>query len=380
MFEKGGPRAFQSLSKAIACLYLNPQSAYAFERFGEILTSNPPLETDPQPTPADSKPAPSKSAPSTWWKRVLQLVIVAVVGAFLYWTVQKAIAEIRLQEDKISWSDFDWRLLAVSIPVYCLGLFPGAIAWIQTLRSFGQNLPRLATLNAYFLGHLGKYVPGKAMVLILRVGKLQPHGLAIRPGIVSVFVETLTGVATGAILGAVLLLTLDVPWWLKIAAACGLPFAAIALTPHFFKMGIGIVAKSKIGKMPKKIPSAFTAPFMIRNSLWMALGWVIQGTAGWLILLAMSQQPELRSWMGWSAVVSAVCLGAVAGFASMLPGGAVVREVVITWLLAPLVGQPIALLAAVIIRLANLAGECLIISAVMAFPSKPFSRKEPQKD
>jgi uncharacterized membrane protein YbhN (UPF0104 family) len=84
--------------------------------------------------------------------------------------------------------------------------------------------------------------------------------------------------------------------------------------------------------------------------------------------------------MGWSAVVSAVCLGAVAGFASMLPGGAVVREVVITWLLAPLVGQPIALLAAVVIRLANLAGECLIISAVMAFPSKPLSRKESQKD
>jgi hypothetical protein len=237
----------------------------------------------------------------------------------------------------------------------------------------------MATLNAYFLGHLGKYVPGKAMVLILRVGKLQPLGLAIRPGIVSVFVETLTGVATAAILGAVLLLPLNVPMWLKIAAACCLPFAAIALTPHFFKIGIGIVAKSKIGKMPKSIPSAFTAPFMFRNSLWMALGWLTQGTAGWLILLAMSQQPELRTWMGWSAVVSAICLGAVAGFASMLPGGAVVREVVITWLLAPLVGQPIALLAAIVIRLANLTGECLIISTGMALPIRPISKKKEKR-
>lgn len=331
---------------------------------------------DPKPAPSDPKPASSQSAPSAWWKRLLQLAIVFVVGAFLYWTVQKAITEIQLQEGKISWSDFNWLLLAFSIPVYCLGLFPGAIAWMQTLRTFGQDLPRAAMLNAYFLGHLGKYVPGKAMVLILRVGKLQPFGLAIRAGIVSVFVETLTGVATAAILGALLILPLDVPWWLKIAAACGLPFAAIALTPHFFKIGIGIVAKSKIGKMPKSIPSAFTAPFMIRNSLWMASGWLIQGTAGWLILLAMSQQPELRTWMGWASVVSAVCLGAVAGFASMLPGGAVVREVVITWLLAPLVGQPIALLAAVVIRLANLAGECLIVSVVMAFPANPAKRRE----
>lgn len=344
------------------------------------MTPNPPLSSDPKPAPVDPKPAPNKSAPPVWWKRLLQLAIVAVVAAFLYWTVQKAVAEIRSQDGKISWSDFDWRLLAVSIPVYCLGLFPGAIAWMQTLRTFGQDLPRIATLNAYFLGHLGKYVPGKAMVLILRVGKLQPLGLAIRAGIVSVFVETLTGVATASVLGAILLLPLDVPLWLKIAAACGLPFAAVALTPHFFKMGIGIVAKSKIGKMPKSIPSAFTAQFMIRNSFWMALGWLIQGTAGWLILLAMSQQPELQSWMGWSAVVSAVCLGAVAGFASMLPGGAVVREVVITWLLAPLVGQPIALLAAVVIRLANLAGECLIISAVMAIPAKPVPHKESKRD
>ncbi|XZE35561.1 lysylphosphatidylglycerol synthase transmembrane domain-containing protein [Pirellulaceae bacterium SH501] len=344
------------------------------------MTPNPPLSSDPKPAPVDPKPAPNKSAPPVWRKRLLQLAIVAVVAAFLYWTVQKAVMEIRSQEGKISWSDFDWRLLAISIPVYCLGLFPGAIAWMQTLRTFGQDLPRIATLNAYFLGHLGKYVPGKAMVLILRVGKLQPLGLAIRAGVVSVFVETLTGVATASVLGAILLLPLDVPLWLKIAAACGLPFAAVALTPHFFKMGIGIVAKSKIGKMPKSIPSAFTVRFMIRNSFWMALGWLIQGTAGWLILLAMSQQPELQSWMGWSAVVSAVCLGAVAGFASMLPGGAVVREVVITWLLAPLVGQPIALLAAVVIRLANLAGECLIISAVMAIPAKPVPQKESKRD
>lgn len=290
--------------------------------------------------------------------------------------MQRAINEIQSHEGRISWSDFDWRWIAASIPLYCLGLFPGAIAWIQTLRSFGQELPRAATLHAYFLGHLGKYVPGKAMVLILRVGKLQPFGLAIRAGVVSVFVETLTGVATGAILGAFLLLFLDVPTWLKLSAACCLPVAFAALTPHFFKLGIGIVAKSKIGKMPKTIPTAFTGLFMIRNSAWMVLGWLIQGTAGWLILLAMSQQPELRSFLGWSAVVSAVCLGAVAGFASMLPGGAVVREVVITWLLAPLVGQPIALLAAVVIRLANLAGECLIISIFMAVPNKTPKRSK----
>jgi len=35
----------------------------------------------------------------------------------------------------------------------------------------GRNVER-----AYLIGHLGKYVPGKAMVVVLRVGLITPYG------------------------------------------------------------------------------------------------------------------------------------------------------------------------------------------------------------
>jgi uncharacterized membrane protein YbhN (UPF0104 family) len=48
----------------------------------------------------------------------------------------------------------------------------------------------------------------------------------------------------------------------------------------------------------------------------------------------------------------------------MLPSGAVVRELVITWLLTPLVDQPTALTGAILLRLVNLLGELILISII----------------
>ena len=40
--------------------------------------------------------------------------------------------------------------------------------WYRTLQAFGQAPEGLSSLRAFFIGHLGKYVPGKAMVVVLR--------------------------------------------------------------------------------------------------------------------------------------------------------------------------------------------------------------------
>jgi hypothetical protein len=52
-----------------------------------------------------------------------------------------------------------------------------------------------------------------------------------------------------------------------------------------------------------------------------------------------------------------VALAVVAGFVSFVPGGAVVREAVLTELMAPRVGNTIALVGAVLLRLAWLVAE-----------------------
>ncbi len=295
---------------------------------------------------------------------LLRILIASLVIIFLAWTIRKTLIDLEQHQSASSTIRVRWHYLLLSIAVYMVGLLPAGIAWLQALKAFGQNLPLWPALEAYFLGHLGKYVPGKAMVFVIRVGKLQPLGLAIRPGIVSVFVETLTSLCTGAVLGAALLYALDVPPWIRWSGFACIPFACLALAPHFFRLGLLVAAKSKIGRLPPAMRDAFTWRFMLRTCGWMVLGWLLNGTAAWFVLQSLSDSTNLVSLSGWMTCIAAYCLAAVAGFLSMLPGGAVVRELVITWLLAPLVTHPIALLAAVFLRITNICGECLMAGAI----------------
>jgi hypothetical protein len=312
------------------------------------------------------------------FQNIFKVVVVGVVFLFLSITIYRVYGELRDKEQLISASRIRFGYLVASIAVTIVALVPAAIAWLGVLKAFGQNFPLLPALDAYYLGHAGKYVPGKAMVLVLRVGKLQPYGVSIKPAILSVFVETLTGVGTAAILGVLFLFLIDVPSWLKWSLVAAAPLAAIVLSPHFFRLMLFALAKSKIGKIPKSLSSAFTWKFMLKTCLGMSIGWLLQGTVGWLIILCLNDSPEMVSLQIWGTAVSAVCLGAVAGFVSMLPGGAVARDLVVAWLLAPVLTQPIALLFALFLRIANLSGEGISIAAVhlckRLFAAPPKSR------
>lgn len=316
-------------------------------------------------------------------RTMFKVIVVCVVFLFLAITIYRVYGELKDKEQLISATRIRFAYLFASIAVTVLALVPGAIVWLGVLKSFGQKFPLLPALDAYYLGHAGKYVPGKAMVLVLRVGKLQPYGVSIKPAILSVFVETLTGVGTAAILGVLLLLVIDVPSWLKWSLIATAPLAAIVLSPHFFRLALFALAKSKIGKIPKSLSSAFNWRFMLKACAGMSIGWLLQGTVGWLIILCLNDSPDMISITIWGTAVSAVCLGAVAGFLSMLPGGAVARDLVVAWLLAPVLTQPVALLFALFLRIANLSGEGLSIAAVhisKRLLAAPPKLRTPKKD
>jgi uncharacterized membrane protein YbhN (UPF0104 family) len=107
----------------------------------------------------------------------------------------------------------------------------------------------------------------------------------------------------------------------------------------------------------------------------MFLGWVLAGL-GWAIL-GLGYWAALRSLGAGSAnpfeqlhlYIAAVTLATVAGFVSFVPGGAVVREAVMTEVMAPFLGGAVALVAAILSRLAWLVSE-LVISGILYFASR----------
>ncbi len=331
------------------------------------------------PEKSPSKKAEKKSEEPSLLGRFqpgIKLAIVAVVLVFLVLTIWKAYVDVMEHREHLDFSAMDWRWLVLGLMAYVVGMMPAAIAWLQTLRAFGETVPLWVGLHAYFLGHLGKYVPGKAMVIVLRVGRLAPHGIGIKPTVVSIFVETFTSVAVGAILGCTLMFFApQFPLaWMVICAVICIPCSLVFLLPHTFRLVLTFLAKSKIGRMPRSVGDAFTWRMMMRTCSWMVLGWLLHGTAGWLVLSGIQSTPGLWTFQAWAACVSAVSLGAVVGFASMLPGGAVIRELVITWLLSSIVPQPIALFAAIAFRIANLIAEFLVVGVVSMLKGKTPGR------
>ena len=131
---------------------------------------------------------------------VVKVAIVAIVFWFVRDTILTGLGKLgqhplRLQPG--------WLVAAGGL--YLLGLLPAGLFWHRILQTLGQDAQLGETLRAYYIGHLGKYVPGKAMVVVLRTGLIRSHRVNTAVAAVSVFFETLTMMSVGAFIAAAIL-------------------------------------------------------------------------------------------------------------------------------------------------------------------------------
>ncbi len=288
------------------------------------------------------------------------IAIVVVVCVFVAW--RRAVAELQSMPGELSWARLRWDWMIAGWGCSISGLLPTWIGWHQTLRDFRQMVDWRHSFYAYFLGHMGKYVPGKAMAVLLRVGHLHRIGALVRPSIVSVIIETLTSLASGGLLGAIFALAMPLPSTFRWMAFASIPIFALSLVPHTFRWLVTMVSRSRIGSMPAFVAKAITWRLMLRTSAWSFLGWTLNGTAAWMVLMAITPDPTLLSVQAWMVCVAAMSLGVLAGFLSMLPGGVAVRELVAMWILTTLVPQPVALASSIVARLILMAGELTLLT------------------
>jgi hypothetical protein len=291
-------------------------------------------------------------------RRWIVLAVKLLVVAALLWFVPGAISH--------AWNylcdhprPVGWEWIALSAGLYLLALLPEGIFWHWVLRALGQNVGLFETLRAYYVGHLGKYVPGKAMVVVLRAGLIHSRSVDTGIAVASVFLETLTMMAVGACV-AVLVLAV---WYsqngtfllaaLAMAAAAGLP----TLPPVFSRLarllGVGRSSPDVAEKL-----AGFDYRTLACGWVIMVFGWIVMGASLWAMLRGLDFDADwLRAWHLYTAIVAMAVVG---GFVSMIPGGLGPREAVFTVLLGPLIGTDPAVIVAVALRLTWLLAELLI--------------------
>lgn len=270
-------------------------------------------------------------------KGLITTVKIVIVLLVVVWVVR----ELHKSWNKIGELDwkFDYSWLVLSGMFYVIAYLPTALFWRYAMRSLGQRPGIYESLRAYFIGHLGKYVPGKALVVVLRSGLLQHDRTRASVAAAAVFLETLTMMASGAFLSALILIVWfrDMPQgdWLMFLAL-GMMFAAgLPIVPPIFRT---ISQKLGVGRNDPEIGrklQGLTFQTMLVGWLLTSLTWLGLGLSLWATILGIGIDPgPLFDLL--PRFVLAASLSVVLGFVLMIPGGIGVREFVMIMILTPL--------------------------------------------
>jgi uncharacterized membrane protein YbhN (UPF0104 family) len=298
------------------------------------------------------------------WLAVKTLLAVAIVVG-----VGKQFADI-LSHESLSRLTISirWELLLPAALLYVLAQTCWGAFWVRLLKFEGVPATWFSGLRAYFISQFGKYIPGKVMVILLRVSILRKSGgspLAV--GVTATY-ETLTSMAAGAIVGVLLLPSLGVlPVSISGNVTAFLAFAA-------FPLALGVLNKLAVRIADRKRgPDA--APLPAPSLSLLAQG-LLHGICGWGLLgvsLALAIEAVGGGDLGfvemYLADLGAVSLSYVAGFVVLMaPGGLGVREFVLKEMLTPrflpgrdpLDAESLAIIVALLLRLSWTAAEIAV--------------------
>jgi len=318
-------------------------------------------------------------------KWVLCLVVLIFVG-------QNAAA--LWQGDRLSTLSVEPVWLLPAALCYLIGWIPSVWFWRRMMVEFGARPGRLATLRAYYCGHLGKYVPGKAFSLVIRAGLLKPDRVPVSCSAVSATFETLGVMGVGLAVWLALApgrlseevwnslptwlqLIREAPWVAPGVVAAGvvivLPLSARLLSQFAWKFTPGsfrdvAAAPEEPGSIVNSgtVPDAEGTPKRISRRLLLSgaaafvVTWALHGLSLGFSLRAVGEIPFAVSFGNWTLWTCAVAGATSAGFfAVFAPGGLGVREGLLIATLQGTVGGRTAVAAAAVYRVVCFSSELI---------------------
>ncbi|MFM9965679.1 MAG: YbhN family protein [Planctomycetaceae bacterium] len=277
-----------------------------------------------------------------------------------------------------------WPWLLAALVTYFIGWLPSVFYWHRLIHLFGGTTGGWDVAQAYFAGHLGKYIPGKAAVLLIRSGLLAERGC--RPGVAALTstYETLTYMGVGLAVGVTLApvvwrhLVSDVPNVFRPAIEHPLAFGVavvvvcVALVPVVAKL-LGLIARrltppvvsGDAAATAQAVPEIeIRASFLLGWCFVFVTAWLAHGLSLGCTLLAVGAEVSLSDWLTWTGDIwSASFVGFLAVFT---PGGLGVREAALIELLKvqPGISSSQAVAAAVLLRGVWLVAEIVATLAL----------------
>jgi uncharacterized membrane protein YbhN (UPF0104 family) len=327
-----------------------------------------------------------------WWpvvKLVVGLAILVFVGRRFALDLSRP--ELYAEPIGVGW-------LAASGLLYLLGLGAAAAYWGWLLARLGIRAEPLGLARAYYVSQLGKYVPGKALAVVLRVAYARTAG--VTPGVagMTTFFEVMLTLGSGALLavGVYQVLTWQAPpvgfreaWaqaWSALRlqtpeggfAPRSLRIVAIVLTvgmlwaavpPVFNRLADQLTRRFR--EPASRLPAVTFGHFAVGLALG-AFGWLFLGASLVCAVEAVTDAGPALDVLTFFRFTSILAIAYVAGFLVVfVPAGLGAREFFLVLLLTPEIAlreelaRGKAELVVVLLRVVWTVAEVIAVAALL---------------
>ncbi|MEU6790519.1 lysylphosphatidylglycerol synthase domain-containing protein [Nonomuraea wenchangensis] len=232
--------------------------------------------------------------------------------------------------------------LAGSLVAVVAALLGAMLTWRTLLADLGSPLPLRPAAKVFFVGQLGKYIPGALWPVLAQMEMGRDLGVPRARSAAAFFLMMPVQLATG------LLVTLGTLGWDRYGwLLLALPALLVLLEPKVINAVIAFGLR-KLKREPLERP-------LTRRGMLAALGWAL---AGWIAygvhLFFIAPQGGLVFAVG--AFALSWCLGILT---FVVPAGAGVREVAMVAVLAPHVSGGAAIAVALSSRIVIILGDLI---------------------
>lgn len=303
------------------------------------------------------------------WRLIVNFAVAAGIVGGVGYHFARLLARPELEERPPvhDWSGFVGCAVLFVAGLTCWGCF-----WARLVRRDYPHIGMGPLLASYLASHVGKYVPGKALVIVLRCGLASRLGVPVAVGAVTTIYETLTAMSCGAAVAVLVALATrpdltGVIWKMLLA----LVLVLIPILPGIYNR---IATRLARQFLPPNHPRLAAMPVstLLEGFIFALAGWVCLGGSAGQLLGALLPAASWTSPTVLAQLVAWNALSTVGGFLAVpAPGGLGVREAILQSMLAtmpvtPAIGDAPAALAAILLRLVWLVTEVLLAAVIFS--------------
>jgi hypothetical protein len=249
-------------------------------------------------------------------------------------------------------ADLGVGAVAAALAVALLALVVTMQVWRSLLTSSGSRVPFLPAARIFFVGQVGKYLPGAVWPVLaqMELGQAQriPRRRSATVAVLTMLVSLVAGLLTTAAVAPAGAVKAEYRW-----AFLMVPVLLVALHPRVLNPAIDRLLR--LARRPP-LEVLLSGRAITKATLWAVLSWLLYGLHIYLLAARLGAPGGRTALLAIGGFAFAWCVGFLVVFA---PAGAGVREVILVAALSPVLSVGKATAVALASRLLTTVGDLL---------------------